>query len=150
MTGEPDVALDRVEGAGMEWALDLLDGADLPTEDLRGGGAGPTLYAVEVDGDRVGCIGIERYGDAALLRSAAVAEPYRGEGYGRGAVRALESHARDDGVAALYLLTTTAAAFFAELGYERIEREAVPDAVRESAEFDDLCPVSATVMSRPL
>jgi amino-acid N-acetyltransferase len=69
---------------------------------------------------------------------------------GTAAVRALEARAHDAGVETLYLLTTTAAAFFAELGYERIERESVPAPIRESAEFGELCPSSATVMRRRL
>jgi microcystin degradation protein MlrC len=40
--------------------------------------------------------------------------------------------------------------FFAALGYERIDRSAVPPAVKESAEFSELCPDSAVVMHREL
>jgi amino-acid N-acetyltransferase len=47
-------------------------------------------------------------------------------------------------------VTATAAAFFAGVGYERVERDAVPDAVRDSAEFSELCPSSAGVMRRQL
>ncbi|NHX34900.1 MULTISPECIES: arsenic resistance N-acetyltransferase ArsN2 [Halolamina] len=139
-----------------EWVRRLLARSGLPTEDLSldGGpepaGGNPTLYTVEADGDRVGCVGLERDGDAGLLRSAAVAEPHRGRGYGGAAVRALEARARAAGVGTLYLLTTTAAEFFAGLGYERVNRESVPESIRESAEFSDLCPSSATVMRRRL
>jgi amino-acid N-acetyltransferase len=159
MTESPDapVTLTPVDSErDAEWVRRLLARSGLPTEDLHlDGGPEPgsgntTLYTVEADGDRVGCIGLERDGEAGLLRSAAVADPHRGRGYGRGAVRALEARAHDAGVETLYLLTTTAAAFFAELGYERIERESVPAPIRESAEFGELCPSSATVMRRRL
>ncbi len=143
-----------------DWCRDLLARVGLPTADLGdriGSGSEPgpahgepTLYLVEADGDRVGCIGVERYGDAALLRSAAIAEAARGQGYGGRAVRAVETRAGSEGVETLYLLTTTAADFFAGLGYERIDREAVPDSVRGSAEFAELCPSSATLMRRLL
>lgn len=150
----PAVDLVPATGSGVEWIHTLLESADLPTADLRldptPDSEGPALYVVRADAGRVGCIGVERYGDAGLLRSAAIQERHRGEGYGRGAVRALETAARDAGIERLYLLTTTAAAFFADLGYERVEREAVPEAVRGSAEFSDLCPETAVAMSRAL
>lgn len=160
---EPAVDLVPATGSGVEWIHTLLESADLPTADLGTGRSkdaaatgqsanadGPALYVVRADVGRVGCIGVERYGDAGLLRSAAIQERHRGEGYGRGAVRALETEAREAGIERLYLLTTTAAEFFADLGYERVEREAVPEAVRGSTEFSDLCPESAVAMRRSL
>lgn len=158
MTGEdtaddqPTVDLVPATGAGVEWVHRLLEHAELPTADLSGPQAddGPALYVVRAEPGRVGCIGVERYGDDALLRSAVVLEQYRGDGYGRAAVRTLETEARDAGVGTLYLLTTTAAGFFESVGYEPVDRAAVPESVRGSAEFSDLCPDSATVMRREL
>jgi amino-acid N-acetyltransferase len=61
-------------------------------------------------------------------------------------VRALLVHATARGFRELYLLTTTAEEFFPRFGFERIGREEVPAAVRESVEFRESCPASATVM----
>ncbi|MFW6382934.1 MAG: hypothetical protein ACOCZD_02725 [Haloferacaceae archaeon] len=58
--------------------------------------------------------------------------------------------ARNDGLGAVYLLTTTAADFFADLGFEPVDREAVPEPIRQSAAFADLCPSTATCMRRDL
>ncbi len=150
----PSVDLVPATGSAVEWIHTLLSSADLPTADLEGvptpGDEGRALYVVRADGDRVGCIGIERYGDAGLLRSAAIQARHRGNGYGRAAVRALEAAARDVGVEVLYLLTTTAAPFFADLGYAEIDREAVPEQVRSSTEFTDICPETAVPMCREL
>ena len=150
----PSVDLVPATGSAVEWIHGLLESADLPTADLDAGptgdAEGPALYVVRADIGRVGCIGIERYGDAGLLRSAAIQERHRGEGYGRAAVRALEAEARDAGVETLYLLTMTAADFFADMGYEEIERDDAPETVRGSAEFSDLCPETAVVMRRSL
>ncbi|MFB6221956.1 MAG: arsenic resistance N-acetyltransferase ArsN2 [Halolamina sp.] len=150
----PSVDLVPATGSAVEWIHALLEHADLPTADLDAGPTadadGPALYVVRADAGRVGCIGIERYGDAGLLRSAAIQERHRGEGYGRTAVRALESEAREAGIETLYLLTTTARGFFGSLGYEETDRVDVPDAVRGSAEFSDLCPDTAVVMRRTL
>jgi len=49
----------------------------------------------------------------------------------------------------MYLLTTTAEAFFELLGFRRIERHAAPPEIQRSAEFSSLCPSSATVMAKP-
>jgi amino-acid N-acetyltransferase len=53
-------------------------------------------------------------------------------------------------VETLYLLTTTAAAFFARHGYETVERDTVPARIRGTTEFDDLCPDSAVCMRKRL
>jgi amino-acid N-acetyltransferase len=98
------------------------------------------------DGRLLGAIGLEPYGSAALLRSAVVAPSERGTGVGHALVRALLVHATARGFRELYLLTTTAEEFFPRFGFERIGREEVPAAVRESVEFRESCPASGTVM----
>jgi amino-acid N-acetyltransferase len=138
-----------LEPAGdLGYVESLLAGADLPTSDVP---EHPDRFYVARDGaDRVGVGGVERYGADALLRSVVVEASVRGTGYGSALCDALEERAREDGVETLYLLTTTAAGFFAGRGYERIERSAVPEAVRETTEFSALCPDSATCMRREL
>lgn len=164
---ERRVRLVPATGSGVEWVHRLLDSAGLPTADLddprTSDEDGPALYVAVADGGagsgagegtngpgRVGCIGIERAGDAGLLRSAAIREGYRGEGYGAAMVRALETEARDAGIEALYLLTTTAAEFFENQGYEPVERRDVPVELKGSREFSDLCPASAAVLRKRL
>ncbi len=74
----------------------------------------------------------------------------RGRGYGTALTRRLCSRAASDGVTELYALTTTAAAFFEDLGFERVARDDVPAAVRATREFDELCPSSAVCLCRRL
>lgn len=151
--GTPSVRLEPATGAGREWVVSLLDRTGLPTADLTADVTredGPALFVVVADGRRVGCIGIERVDDVALLRSAAVVDGYRGEGYGTAAVRALEREASEAGVETLYLLTTTAAPFFERLGYETVDRAAIPVELEGSREVSDLCPESATVQRKSL
>jgi N-acetylglutamate synthase-like GNAT family acetyltransferase len=50
----------------------------------------------------------------------------------------------------LYLITTTAAPFFERLGFEPVQREAVPEGIRKSPEFASICPTSAAVLRRSL
>lgn len=127
----------------------LLRANDLPTDDL--GAPGQRFFRRQgPDGRVLGYIGLELLGSVALLRSLVVAEDARGRGHGSALVEHAARHARAAGVEDLYLLTTTAADFFAAHGFERIDRSAVPTAIAESREFADLCPASAIVMRRRL
>lgn len=127
----------------------LVGAADLPTDDLSSADLGHFFGAGTRDDVR-GVVGLELLGDAALLRSLAVVAEARGAGYGRALVVAAERHAAGLGVRSVYLLTTTAADFFARLGYRRVERESAPTAVQGTREFAALCPASATCMVKQL
>lgn len=140
-----DLTLTPATGDDLEVVVDLLDAADLPTEDVR---AADAEFYLARDGGVVGAAGLEPCGDDALLRSVVVAERHRGEGYGATLVEAVAERARDAGVERLYLLTTTAAAFFADRGFEALPRESVPEDVRATSEFRELCPDAATCMWR--
>ena len=94
----------------------------------------------------VGVGGLEIHGEFGLLRSVVVADRLRGQGIGKTLVDAVEASARNRGVASLLLLTETAADFFGRLGYSEIARVDVPQRIRNSAEFRDLCPQSARCM----
>jgi len=65
-------------------------------------------------------------------------------------VRQAEQHARQCGVRRLYLLTTSAADFFARLGYKRLERDGAPAAIRTTSEFATLCPAGSVFMVKEL
>jgi amino-acid N-acetyltransferase len=58
------------------------------------------------------------------------------------------SDAESRGIHALYLLTTSADRYFPSFGFRTIARDDVPADVRETAEFREACPASATVMCR--
>ncbi|SER70932.1 arsenic resistance N-acetyltransferase ArsN2 [Natrinema salaciae] len=132
--------LDRLEA--------LLDANGLPTRDVR---TKPECFFVAVSETAwIGIGGVELYGSHGLLRSVVVTEPNRGRGYGAALVDALEEYARANGVESLYLLTTTAAAFFRRAGYEAIERAAVPPRIQRTTEFAALCPASAICMKTAL
>ena len=126
----------------------LLASLDLPSEDL--GQSNPT-FIVARDHDRlVGCVGLEQCGDDVLLRSLAVGGESQGAGVGTALHARALAEASRRGTRALYLLTTTAAAFFARLGYVPVERTNVPPLVAATAEFKALCPATATCMMRVL
>jgi amino-acid N-acetyltransferase len=100
--------------------------------------------------DPEGLVGLELYGEVALLRSLAVASGRRGSGLGSRLVEHAEHYARDRGVKSLYLLTTTAEAFFLRRGYARLPREKAPDAIQNTKEFGGICPLSSTFMVKNL
>ena len=127
----------------------LLQAAGLPTADLRGAPAFD-LWVIEADAALIGAIGLKRFEKSALLRSLVVVPEYRRHGLGRQLVEQLERVARMSGIDRLVLLTETAEGFFAGLGYSVTDRESVPAAVKGSAEFRTLCPVSAACMTKSL
>jgi amino-acid N-acetyltransferase len=126
----------------------LLEGSGLPVAGLP-----PALgdfYVAEHQGRVVGAIGLERYGRAALLRSAVVAPALRGSGIGEALVRRILEHARERGITEVFLLTTTAERYFPRFGFTQVTRGEVPRAVQDSIEFRDVCPASAVVMRADL
>jgi len=126
----------------------LLAENDLPVADLFG--KLDCLYVWEAGSEPVGVGGLERYGEVALLRSVAVEASARGAGHGTALCEDLLDRARAEGVSTVYLLTTTAGAFFDRLGFERVDRASVPEPIRETEEFADLCPSAAVCMRREL
>ena len=97
-----------------------------------------------------GVIGLELFGEVALLRSLAVAASRRNSGLGSRLVAHAEHYAQDQGVKSLYLLTTTAEVFFQQRGYARIPRDKAPAAIKDTKEFAGICPVSSAFMVKKL
>lgn len=127
----------------------LLDEAALPTSDLTATKLQHFLARGKSDAPE-GVVGLELYPPVALLRSLAVAASARRHGIGSALLADAERYAREHRIQQIYLLTTTAEEFFARAGYERVEREAVPQAIRDTQEFSSLCPVSSAVMRKRL
>jgi amino-acid N-acetyltransferase len=136
-------------GPGLRAATALLSAARLPTEDLTEEHCRNFFYTGSADAP-TGLVGLELLGDVALLRSLVVAPGDRRSGIGAALVEHAERHARSQGVDALYLLTTTAEAFFARRGYKRTARDAAPAAITATREFSDICPASSAFMSKAL
>ena len=128
-------------------AVALIKASGLPTEDI----SDITKLFAATEGDEVlGTIGIEFYDKVALLRSLAVTEVMRSKGLGKQLVEFIERFAKQNGAMELILLTTTAADFFTKKAYQPIERNNVPDAIKQSTEFTSTCPSSAILMRKSL
>ena len=92
----------------------LLAECDLSTDDVSDHW---DHFIVAEDGKTLaGVIGLEPLASLGLLRSLAVAKPYRGHGLARALCNRMDAYARQQGIDELYLLTTTAADFFLKLG----------------------------------
>lgn len=126
----------------------LLEEQDLPTDDIES--HQDSLYVYTVGSTRVGVGGLECYESVALLRSVAIEPSKQGEGYGHSLCRQLFKRAATSGVTDLYLLTTTADGFFANLGFREIQREDAPTAIQQTSEFRKLCPATASCMMKQL
>lgn len=98
----------------------------------------------------VGAIGLEPRGEAALLRSLVLEPALRGRGWGRALLAAALAEARARGLREAVALTETVPAWLERLGFARVDREALPAAVRESAELRGACPATAAAFRRAL
>lgn len=152
MTQPATTTLHQVRAATLadEAAVrDLLAQANLPLDGL--GDFFADGYAVaEAAGAIVGAEGVEVYASDGFLRSAVVAPAWRGRGVGDALTRDRITWARERGLTALYLLTTTAAGYFPRFGFAPVGRETAPPGVRASPQFTSACPDTATLMRLPL
>jgi amino-acid N-acetyltransferase len=126
----------------------LLESAKLPFDDVPSDRQ-DFIVAIS-EGQVVGCVALETFGAAALLRSLAVADHLRGDGLGRILYDRIVACAKEKGLTRLFLLTTTAAPFFARRGFESVDRSEAPEVMTKSPPFASLCPSTATCMALSL
>lgn len=133
--------------AERDTVISMLQIHNLPTVDIDD----DKLLYILVNGEKIiGTAGLEVFDDCALLRSVSVAKDEQGKGYGKIINDEIERFVKESGISCMYLLTTTAKDFFDKQGYCAINREEVPEAVKQTAEFTSLCPSSAVVMKKKL
>lgn len=142
------VELRAADAGDFPAVLALLGKARLPTAGVE---EQHSHYIVaESEGKLIGVVGLEVYGDSALLRSAAVEQDWQGSGVGRVLVERALDVARERGLYDVFLLTTTAERYFPRFGFACVSRDSVAKGVQSSIEFQKACPASATVMRKSL
>jgi amino-acid N-acetyltransferase len=145
---ENQITISKASDNHRPMVIALLLTEKLPVEDL------PTSldhFFVALHEDKViGAIGLEQYGNYALLRSMVVHREHRNKHIASRLVEQLEYYGKTLGISTMYLLTETAPAYFEQKGYQKITREEVPAALQASSEFSHVCPVSAFVMKKEL
>ncbi len=132
-----------------EGVLALLTANGLPTADITPDSAARFFAAGTPEAIR-GVVAIEVHGEYGVLRSLAVTADERGAGIGSRLLAHAEKQAGAVGIGTLYLLTQTAATFFARYDYAPADRMRVPALIAATPEFAHLCPSSATCMSKSL
>lgn len=137
-----------IKNEDIEVISKLLKENNLPYEDLR---SSQVIFITrKSEGKLIACIGIEKYGQDALLRSFAVDNAFKNKGIGAELLHELLTKCKEEGIKTLHLLTTTAAKYFEKKGFVRAERVSAPLAIAHSKEFSELCPSSSVYMKREL
>ena len=130
--------------------LDLLTEVKLPHDGVAEN-VNAFLVARNMESRLVGTIGLERHGNTALLRSAAVAPEYQKAGLGSRLTEHLLRRATNDGVERVVLLTTTASEFFARrFGFCETPRDSFEEQLAGSSEWNLPRCSSAVCMSLDL
>jgi amino-acid N-acetyltransferase len=130
-------------------AVRLLESAGLPASDLTDAYMDHFFYSGSANSPEA-IVGVQLCGADALLRSLVVNRDLRAQGLGSRLFAHAETYARDRGARVIYLLTTTAEAFFRSRGYVAMPRESAPPAIRATTEFAALCPATSAFLSKRL
>lgn len=129
--------------------LALLAACDLHTDDL----GGDDKFFTGVLGPRNELLasgGLEIHGPIALLRSVAVSPDRRGGKLGTTMALKMLNAARNAGASHCYLLTVSAAPFFARLGFEPVDRGRAPAEIAATGQFKAAACAGAGLMRKTI
>ncbi len=138
----------RVGPADLPAVAALLESVGLDPAGLEA--ANVRAFAIGDAAGTAASAAIELAEGAALLRSLAVRPDLRGRGLGKALLEHVLEQARREGAAEAFLLTETAAPFFAGRGWTRVGRDVVDARFPESEQVRRVCPASASAMKRGL
>ncbi len=144
----PDVVMIRERPPQLS-VVALLEAEGLPASDLTESHL-EHFFFTGSDGAPSALVGLEIFGEAALLRSLVVSADARTQGLGSALVQHAEEYAAARQVRSIYLLTTTAEAYFEHRGYRRVDRAQAPASIQSTREFASLCPSSSALMIKRL
>lgn len=105
----------------------LLHAGGLPRRSATARGGDVIVAALA--GELIGAVALQRLDGDGLLGSACVDAAWRGRGVGAQLVEAALTDAALDALDAVYLVTATAAPWFARFGFLEIPPDAIPFAV---------------------
>lgn len=142
------VKIQLIGHSEIDSVKNLLQLSNLPNFDLDE--APVHFFGVKENGQLVATGALEIYGVHAILRSLAVHQTHQNFGYGRQIVRFLENKAIEKGIKQLFLLTSTAEDFFKKLNYLPMQRNLCPPEILSSTQFREICPLSASCLSKNL
>lgn len=145
-----NIAITNASADDLQAILDLLAQVQLPHDGVAENLSG--FFVARDETSRIiATIGLERHGDTALLRSAAVAPEYQGCGIGSRLTERLLERSTDIGMERIVLLTSTASEFFARrFGFCETSRTAFDKDLAASSEWNLPRCSSAVCMSLDL
>lgn len=126
----------------------LLESYGLPSSDLKNH-LGNFFVAKEFN-ELVGVGGYEACKEYALLRSFAVNASHNGLGIAEDIFKLVEEKATNSGSKSFYLLTDTAVKYFERFSFSTCSRTNAPEIIRNTKQFSELCPDTATMMYKDL
>lgn len=141
-----ELNIQTFEPKDLTTVTEFLTTYKLPVSDLMDGNA--ELFLAYDEEELVATIGLEKYGNTGLLRSLAVKETYRNRQLADKMIRGLFAVCDSEQISDVYLLTTTAEKYFLKKGFLQVDRDSVPNSIKQSREFRSICPASAVVMHR--
>ena len=128
------VAVTEARASDLPRVHQILERTALPYPDLDN--HLDDLMAMRDAGEVIGCVAVELYDEAALLRSLAIIPERRGEGLGWMLADVALNRARERGVRRVFLTTEHATDFFAEkFGFHPVDRATVDQTVLASSQF---------------
>ncbi len=138
--------IGRATAEDFPFVLSLLEECGLPREGVREHFGG--FFVARTGEARIGCVGMEVYGEDVLLRSLAVARPGRGAGVGAALLaRAIEEARRAGGRTAWGLTTFGKKGLFDRFGFHVVPRPGAPPTLARSSQFRGVCPESAVLIA---
>lgn len=143
-----EIVVRKADENEYEEIIHLLSSNALPISDLYEKNI--ELYVGLSNGKIVATVGIEYYGDCALLRSLSVKEDYKNKRIGETLLQFINDTCQRRAIQSLYLLTTTAEHYFKRFGFDVIARNDTPYVIQETREFCSICPSSAIIMRKNL
>jgi amino-acid N-acetyltransferase len=144
------ITITDASSADLRDILDLLTRVQLPHDGVAES-VGAFLIARDESSRLIAAIGLERHGNTALLRSAAVTPEFQGCGIGSRLTEQLLERATNEGLERVVLLTSTASEFFARrFGFCETSRSKYQKELASSSEWNLPRCSSAVCMSLEL
>ncbi len=148
-TRPPDVRIERAAATDLPFVLSLVEECGLPAEGVRE--HFDRFFVASTGRKRMGCVGMEMYGEHVLLRSLAVARRARNAGIGAALLaRAIEESRNAGGRTAWGLTTFGNKGLFDRFGFRVVPRNEAPPALSRSSQFQGVCPESAVLIALSL
>lgn len=143
------VRIERAASPDLPFVLALVEECGLPVEGV--GEHFARFFVARFGGKRIGCVGMEVYGEHVLLRSLAVARHARNAGVGEALLsRAIEEARNAGGRTAWGLTTFGKKGLFDRFGFRVVPRSGAPPALAPSSQFRGVCPESAVLITLAL